>query len=127
MQIPTIEKTDHIARNSSCEIIQEIFGLGANSFLRENDEDLFEKIVRKYRKHSTARGNRESVRETNDEENIELLIRRTLFLRRMDLAIGSGPLSRKKSLLSTNARPVSGTVDKGAPDSVAGNRKIRLA
>ena len=124
MQIPDVKKTDHLPRTNSCEIIQEIFGLGANSFLRENDEDLLKRILGKYKRHSSAQGSSDK----NEDHNMELLIRRTLFLRRMDLAIGSGVMpSRKQSLISPNSRPMSGSVDKAGSDSAAGNRKIRLA
>ena len=124
MQIPNVENTDRLAQTSSCEIIQEIFGLGANSFLRENDEDLLKRIFGKYKRHSSAHGRSDK----NEDMNMEHLIRRTLFLRRMDLSIGSGVApSRKQSLISTNSRSTSGTVDKAASDSAPGNRRIRLA
>jgi hypothetical protein len=126
LQIPNTQKTDHIAL-SSCEIIQEIFGLGANSFLRENDEDLLQRILGKYRRHLTARGNPKPSYDQTEDENMEVLIRRTLFLRRMELAIGTGvKVPRKQSLISTNVRSMTGTTHKGA-DSVEGNRKIRPA
>jgi hypothetical protein len=118
-------KTEQTGHVMSCEIIQDIFGLGVNSLLLEDEEVLFERLMLKYKRQTGTYNKTDGKR---DDQSLEHLIRRTLFLRKAELGAGiSGRPVRKESLVNKAARPISGTVDKVAGDAPPDPRRIRLA
>ena len=128
LQTYNVNIIDHRGQVRSCEIIQDIFALGANCFLRENEEELYQRMLLKYRRQANELGGANSARDTVNEQGLEILIRRTLFLRKAELAIATSKTpARKESLRSTTARPLTGAAGKGAGDSVPATRRIGLA
>ena len=104
-----------IRHESSCEMIQEIYGFGAYYLLREDEEQLFQRLVTKYQHRGSG---------SRDEAKFQLSIRRAISRRKADLAIGTfraGP-ARKESLISAPK----GTADKDVADSFRVSRKIHL-
>ena len=121
MQSHNINRTDL----SSCEIIQDIFGLGANCFLREDEEELFQRMLLKYRRQSKALKNADAAEAGGNERDLELLIRRTLFLRKTELSISTNVRSAQKA--GATARTLTGTAGKGVGDSLAASHRSRPA
>ena len=99
----------------SCEIIQEIFAMGANSFLREQEEELFQRMLLKYRRPSAVITPVDADKRVKDDQDLETLIRRTLILRKAELSIATtiAPV-RKESRINATARPLTGTAGKAA-------------
>jgi hypothetical protein len=128
MQTYNVNIIDHRGHVSSCEIIQDIFALGANCFLRENEEELYQRMLLKYRRQANELGSANSVRDAVNEQGLETLIRRALFMRKAELSIATGKTpARKESLRSTTARPLTGSAGKGGGDSAPATRRIGLA
>ena len=117
-----LNRTHHFENFSACEIIQEIYGLGPYRLLHENEDEIFERLMFRYDKHSSDSdlGTEESAK---NHEVMELLIRRTLAYRKAE-ATGSYP-SRKEAIRSV-PRSSGGHVDKVGADSARAARKISL-
>jgi hypothetical protein len=99
---------------TSCEIIQEIYGLGPYNLLHENEEAIFERLMLRYNKRSTRVG----------DKSIERLIRETISYRRAETT-GNFP-RRKDSMLSNPPRTSSGTDRKAVEGSERAPRRIGL-
>ncbi len=128
LQSHNTKTTDRHEHLSSCEIIQDIFGLGANCFLREDEEELFQRMLLKYRRQSKALRNADAAEPAGNERDLELLIRRTLFLRKTELSISTNVRSAQKEIkVSATARTLTGTAGKGVGDSLAASHRSRLA
>lgn len=100
---------------TSCEIIQEIYGLGPYRLLHENEEEIFERLMVRYRKHSTR----------SADQSMERLIRETISYRRAETT-GTYFPQRKESMLSNSARASAGTAGKAVEDSERAPRRIGL-
>jgi hypothetical protein len=101
-------------RGNSCEIIQEIYGFGAHYLLREDEEQVCQRMIAKYQRRGS---------DSKDTANFELSVRRAISYRKQELAIGT---FQKKSLLSSASRAARGTADKDGGDSFLASRKIHL-
>jgi hypothetical protein len=95
-------------------MIQEIYGLGAYYLLREDEEEVFARLMLKYHRIDFRVSEIDS--QANEEEQfLALLIRKTLSHRKSELITAKrGDSPRKASVLSAAAGSPSGTADKGA-------------
>jgi hypothetical protein len=77
---------DERGYTTSCEMIQEIYGLGAYYLLRESEEVVFERLMSKYQRTSSESGYFETELVLMDKVTLETLIRRALSERKAELA-----------------------------------------
>ena len=106
--------SDQYDNFTSCEIFQEIYGLGPYRLLHEDEEEIFERLMLRYNKHSTR-----------VDKSMERLIRETISYRRAETT-GTYFPRRKESMLSSPARSSAGTAGKAGEDSEQAPRRIRL-
>ena len=70
---------DEPTKNRLCELIQEIQGMGADSLLKENEDDLSERLAKKYHQPASASTSDEtddSLRQSLAEAARENIVRR---------------------------------------------------
>jgi hypothetical protein len=102
----------------SCEILQEIYGLGPYYLLREDEEKLFQRLVAKYEDN---KGKSDEA----DKGSFELTVRKAILRCKAELATGGfySPV-RKDSVIS--GRAPRGTSDKDGVDSRQAPRRMYL-
>ena len=122
--VPLHATDSTLRRHSSCEIIQEILALGANCFLREREEELLQRMLLKHRRPTPPKADSATLRA---EQELEILIRRTLVLRRAELSISTTTPPARKDPLISKAAWAAGSAGKASGDSGAANHRIRLA
>jgi hypothetical protein len=111
------EKSAHpVQPEIECEIIQEIFGLGANSLLQEHEEEMLQRLMLKYYPKVVDSMCAQSSAAKIDEQGLELLIRKIIVLRKADFAPDTRNMPRRKeTLVSAKTRSSSaGSADRAA-------------
>jgi hypothetical protein len=108
----------------SCEMLQEIYGLGANYLLREDEEKVFQRLMLKYHRKASGLSKIDLERATEEKQVLALLIRKALSHRKMELKTWNRP-PRKESLLSVAAGAATGISDKRIADSATARGKTR--
>jgi hypothetical protein len=104
----------------SCEIIQEIYGLGPYYLLREDEEVLFNRLFAKYQHHACKPNEVKG-----DEGDFKVSIRKAISGRKAELTGGfyKAP-QRKEPVLS--GRVPRGSADKDAVESARAIRRMHL-
>lgn len=95
-------------------MIQEILALGANCFLREQEEEVLQRMLIKYRRPSAVNTGMDSAKHVKDAQDLEILIRRTLILRKAELSIATTISPARKELIKTPPRRLAGSAGKAA-------------
>jgi hypothetical protein len=127
MQTRHDDNTDRLTQATSCEMIQEIYGLGSYYLLREDEEKVFQRLMSKYRRTDYGVSEIDSPKAKDEQRLLGLLIRKALAHRKSELTTATREeLPRKESVLSAAAGSSSGTVGKAAGDSETARRRIGL-
>jgi hypothetical protein len=104
----TNDSPARLGQATACEIIQELYGLGSNYLLREDEEDIFLRLMSKYQRKISGIKEIDPERVRDDEQAVATLIRKALSDRMSDLSPAARRPLRKESLLSAAARASSG-------------------
>jgi hypothetical protein len=120
MQSPK-DITDSYRQETSCEIFQEIYGLGAYYLMRADEEALFNRLFAKYQN----RKNRPA-QVKGDESDFELSLRKAISRRKAEFATGGFYTAPppKESIVSSHT--LKGTVDKDVVDAQRVIRRMNL-